>query len=171
MFEGADLGLVDTNGRPILCGSRVRVTLRVPGYPYEFSTNVGGRTAFLSPKDWRAFPDKVYRWHGTVTYRQRRAEFVISFDTRHPPEEELYKFLRDIEIIDAPKGAVSDSETEDYSQIFLCDRCGAQARHLRGAARLCCRCYVEDGGAPSDWHDDCLKAYAEKQAVLRDPKG
>jgi len=28
---------------------------------------------------------------------------------------------------------------------------------------LCCKCYVEEGNPPADWHPDCMRYYKEKQ--------
>lgn len=30
----------------------------------------------------------------------------------------------------------------------------------------CCKCYVEAGGSPADWHAECMRAYEEKQLAI-----
>jgi hypothetical protein len=46
--------------------------------------------------------------------------------------------------------------------------CGAKAGHeiwQRGTHRYeCCRCYVQAGGSPADWHQLCMQTYAEMKA-------
>lgn len=45
-------------------------------------------------------------------------------------------------------------------------KCGKPAMHTtykwwEDPSRVdqCCECYVKDGNAPSDWHQDCMKTY------------
>ena len=56
--------------------------------------------------------------------------------------------------------------TEIRNEMFVervCCRCGGRARHMVGGSCVCCRCYVEAGYPPSDWHEDCMKAYEDKK--------
>lgn len=48
-----------------------------------------------------------------------------------------------------------------------CDKCNERkAQHrefLAGVERnLCCRCYVEEGNPPADWHPECMTTYRAK---------
>ena len=33
--------------------------------------------------------------------------------------------------------------------------------HRAGEKRLCCKCYIEAGYPPADWHPKCMAAYAK----------
>lgn len=39
--------------------------------------------------------------------------------------------------------------------------CGKLAMHSFGDKHLCCVCNIDSGGAPADWHTECMK-YWEK---------
>jgi hypothetical protein len=56
-------------------------------------------------------------------------------------------------------------EPEDKSWPHgFCDVCGWYASHIYyGGGRKCCEHHIERGGIPADWHDDCMKHYAEKR--------
>ncbi len=49
--------------------------------------------------------------------------------------------------------------------------CGAISSHIvfeKGETkRLCCKCYVQAGNIPADWHIECMReAGQEKEAVV-----
>lgn len=35
---------------------------------------------------------------------------------------------------------------------------------------LCCKCYVEQGGTPSDWHSICMSTYEEIKKKVLNPQ-
>ena len=45
-----------------------------------------------------------------------------------------------------------------------CERCkrvkAMHSHYTKGITlRLCCRCHVESGGTPADWHPECMQVY------------
>lgn len=57
---------------------------------------------------------------------------------------------------------------EDNALLLLpiCDVCGENpSNHMVGDRRLCCKCYVEEGNAPADWHRGCMEANQKKEAI------
>lgn len=52
-----------------------------------------------------------------------------------------------------------------------CKLCGNSANHTTfkdgKAVRLCCKCYVQAGNPPADWHLGCMREYGkEKETVV-----
>jgi hypothetical protein len=43
-----------------------------------------------------------------------------------------------------------------------CDRCCKHKAMHVGSEDLCCRCHVEQGGIPADWHSVCVSVYKQK---------
>ncbi len=50
------------------------------------------------------------------------------------------------------------------SVVVICDICNVRKSmhqvwtRQTGQREFCCKCYVEDGGSPADWHPDCMHA-------------
>jgi hypothetical protein len=50
----------------------------------------------------------------------------------------------------------------------LCSRCGVR-RALHRCLQpptvmlLCCRCYIDDGNPPADWHPECVAAFEARK--------
>ena len=44
----------------------------------------------------------------------------------------------------------------------LCSTCGEPAYHVSGTTYACCKCHVEAGNPPADWHSRCMEAYNAK---------
>jgi hypothetical protein len=50
----------------------------------------------------------------------------------------------------------------------MCDICGInKPSHTiclfsEEDRRLCCKCYVEEGHPPADWHDGCMATYRSR---------
>jgi hypothetical protein len=40
-----------------------------------------------------------------------------------------------------------------------CDNCGEHQAMHHGEKDLCCKCYVEAGNPPADWHRVCMETY------------
>lgn len=51
-------------------------------------------------------------------------------------------------------------EQREQSKI-PCVGCGKKTSHTVGGKRMCCKCYVEAGNAPADWHSECMRTYAK----------
>ncbi|HDY89744.1 MAG TPA: hypothetical protein ENH82_16720 [bacterium] len=48
----------------------------------------------------------------------------------------------------------------DESRHRICDDCGEKlSNHSVGDKRLCCKCYIEEGNPPADWHRGCMEVY------------
>lgn len=56
----------------------------------------------------------------------------------------------------------SMSDGVDRSKHEICDVCNERpSNHGVGDRRLCCKCYIEEGNAPADWHTGCMKYYKQ----------
>lgn len=42
---------------------------------------------------------------------------------------------------------------------MTCEKCENDSNHTIGDGRLCCKCYVEEGNPPADWHNGCMITY------------
>lgn len=55
---------------------------------------------------------------------------------------------------------VAQSTTVNRGSRTLCDRCKRrQITHVVDNNCFCCRCYVELGNPPADWHPTCMTTY------------
>jgi len=59
--------------------------------------------------------------------------------------------------------------TKEREQWLPCSECGRPSSHSVSVGavtrRLCCACYVREGGAPADWHQGCMAAAYKAKAV------
>ena len=53
-----------------------------------------------------------------------------------------------------------------------CVKCGKRASHVQLPERfLCCKCHVEEGNPPADWHLDCMRTFQHRvQATAATPR-
>ncbi len=60
-------------------------------------------------------------------------------------------------------GTGLDMKTGEFVYPDKCVACDKPVMHF-GEQNLCCRCYVQKGHPPADWHRECMRAYAELKA-------
>lgn len=53
----------------------------------------------------------------------------------------------------------------------LCTKCRVNpSNHRVGMSQyLCCACYIDEGFPPADWHEECMRLYALKNAPDMEP--
>lgn len=110
---------------------------------------------------------------------EETAAKLIEREFEYQRLEERNKRLEEVVngIIDFPDDfdPMYTQEIKSFAEEALrdeCEKCKNRMSMHRGDINMCCKCYVEEGGVPADWHRKCIEmapAYRFKDGKAESP--
>ena len=97
-----------------------------------------------------------------LMFECKSLEFLRGFGSPTEHENELHELYIKFGKIYINIGVQEDRE------IDLCDKCKKEDAHhfsysANGNTQLCCKCHIDEGGIPADWHAGCMKYHKVRE--------